>query len=269
MKWIIVFCFVCLTSYAHDKLDGVVSGSLNAGVDSKYLTYGLVDNPDPIYTYGVDVNPIEPIWFNISTINDTTRYGRRAGYGNRRWQYQEIDTGTKGCYDFSPSDFDWIPTTIHVDLGYMYEYHHRYHGDVDDTQFLTLGISFPDLWIVPEIEIERDIIRDDGTYFNLNISRCHELTKELSIHMLVGQGLGNENRVYSYLSEEHCGLMDTMIMLKLEYKLFETCVVSTYVKYSEYLFDRRLRHADREYQGRNKHDESYNVICGFSIEIPF
>ena len=42
-----------------------------------------------------------------------------------------------------------------------------------------------------------------------------------------------------------------------------------YVAYSDYIFDRKMRDAARDYEATGKWDESYNFVGGVSIAVAF
>ena len=140
----------------------IVSTEVGLAFDSKFLSYGLVDNNDPILTPHASMTWFETVTFGVMSIFDISRYGRKAGYGNRAWRYQELDPSAGVAYAFTPDEVSWLPTTVELDLTYMYEQHPRVVDD--DTQFLTLTVGLPDLWFEPAFAYERDIDRDDGTY---------------------------------------------------------------------------------------------------------
>lgn len=81
----------------------------------------------------------DTVTFGVSSISDISRYGRKAGYGNRAWRYQELNPSAGVAHAFTPDEVWWLPTTIELDLTYMYEQHPRVVDD--DTQFLTFGCS--------------------------------------------------------------------------------------------------------------------------------
>lgn len=61
-----------------------------AGVDfcSKYVTYGLVDNPHAIIVPGVELSLMNDEYFTLAigveSVFDTTNYGAKEGYYNDR-----------------------------------------------------------------------------------------------------------------------------------------------------------------------------------------
>ena len=68
----------------------IVSAEFYLNFDSRYLSYGLVDNKDPILTPGGSLAFFDIFGLHCEVIFDTTKYGHKAGYTSRRFQY----TGT-------------------------------------------------------------------------------------------------------------------------------------------------------------------------------
>ena len=283
----------------------IVSGEASLSFDSKYLSYGFVDNKDPILTPAGEVTFFDWITFGVNAIFDVTKYGHRAGYTSRQFQYTELHPTVNIGHSFSEDDFEWLPTTVEFSFGYDYEYHpnsknkgalNEYETGWDtsiaeDTQFITFELSLPDLWFEPTFLYERDIMRDDGTYLNLEIGHTFNLLGEddetLTLRPSIAQGFGNKQRVKAYASKElwfydedegpyseeapldHAGLMDTLVKLELGWKLSDFCSVSGYVGYSDFLFDRRIRDASRRYEALGKWDESWNFIAGLAVTMTF
>lgn len=59
--------------------DDFVSADFSLAWDSKYLTYGLVDNPDPILTPAGSLTFLDWLVLGVSAVMDTTKYGIGAG----------------------------------------------------------------------------------------------------------------------------------------------------------------------------------------------
>jgi len=142
----------------------IVSTEVSFAFDSKFLSYGLVDNNDPILTPCASLTFFDWVTFGVESIFDISHYGKDAGYGDRAWKYQELDPGATLAHAFGPDDAGWLPTTVEFEFGYMYESHPKVVGY--DTQFVSFAVDFPDLWIEPVFAYELDIERDRGTYLN-------------------------------------------------------------------------------------------------------
>lgn len=252
-----------------------VAASFSLALDSKYLSYGFVDNRDPILTPSAELSFFDTLAVGVEAIFDVTPYGRKAGYGNRGGKYTELHPWVTLGHSFSPDEHAWLPTTIDMSLAYCYEYHPRAkarHGDAaadDDSQFLTLEVTLPDLVLEPVVMIERDLMRDDGTYVNLELGHSFTLTDTIFLRPSVAQGFGNAPRVKAYTDINKAGLMDTLFKLQLCWHLTDNIELSACVGWSDFLFDRRIRHAAREYEATARRDESYNAVCGFAVNVGF
>ncbi len=261
----------------------IVTAEFGLAFDSKFLSYGLVDNNDPILTPSASLTLFDWLTVGVESIFDMTPYGRKEVdgeelYANRASRYQELDPSISIGHAFSPEDYEWLPTTVEFSLGYGYEYHPRsYSPASDDTQFITFDLSLPDLWIEPTLSLERDIDRDDGTYANLEIGHTFEITDSFSLRPAVAQGLGNTRRVKSYIPNHrnpdgelnHGGLMDSCIKIEAEYALTDWLTVGGYVAYTDYIFDKRMREGARDYEASGDWDKSYNFVCGLSVTATF
>ena len=64
----------------------IVSAEASLSFDSKYLSYGFVDNKAPILTSAGEITFFDWLTFGVSAIFDVTRYGNRAGYTNRQFK---------------------------------------------------------------------------------------------------------------------------------------------------------------------------------------
>ena len=274
----------------------IVSCEASLAFDSKYLSYGFVDNKDPILTPEGSITFFDWVTFGVNAIFDTTTYGRRAGYTSRQFQYTELHPTVTIGHSFSPEDFEWLPTTIDIAVGYDYEYHpnsknkgglNEYENGWDksiaeDTQFWTVEIGLPDLWIEPTFLYERDVMRDDGTYLNLEIGHTFGLLGDeeeeddtLTLRPSIAQGFGNAQRVKAYAAKEdgeplnHAGLMDTLFKLELGWNICDGVSLTAYAGYSDFLFDRKIRDASRRYEALGKWDESWNFIAGAAVTFSF
>lgn len=259
-----------------------VSAEFSLAFDSKFMSYGLVDNNDPIVTPSASVEFFKHLTVEVAALFDTTKYGRKWGeYGNRGGKYIELDAGSAFHWIFSPEDVAWLPTRVGVAIGYAYEYHPRHMGGGtgepgDDTQFVIAGLELPDLWLEPALEIERDIDRDNGTYVNLELGHTFALIDGdgedplLAFRPSVAQGLGNTQRTRGYdLAKDHGGLMDTCIKGELTWRIGDNLALSGYVAYSDYLFDSTLREGARAYEASGRADSSYHFTAGLALTASF
>ena len=273
----------------------IVSAEASLAFDSKYLSYGLVDNNEPI------LKPIGSMtffdWFSLTVeaYFDVTKYGRRAGYTSRAWQYTELYPGAAIGHSFSPDDYEWLPTTIDFSISYQYEFHpnSKYKGgdgpdgQADDSQFWMFEVSLPDLCFEPRFYYERDVMRDNGTYLNLEIGHTFPLIDGaedgedpvLTFRPSIAQGFGNTMRVRSYLTRatsdgegaplDKSGLMDLCVKGELAWQVCEFCTLGGYVAYTDYVFDSRMREAAREYERTGDWDHSWNFTAGLALTLNF
>ena len=268
----------------------IVTASAGLAFDSKFMSYGLVDNKDPIVTPSASITFFDWVNFEVAALFDVTKYGRKAGYSNRGGKYIELDPGASLSHAFTSEDLEWLPTTVEFSLGYAYEYHpeamgHRTGDPGEDTQFVSFEVSLPDLWVEPTFQYERDISRDNGTYLNLELGHAFALidgAREdddpiLSFRPSIGQGLGNTQRVAGYLVKhgtedealDHGGLMDTCIKGELTWQISSWLTLSGYVAYYDYLFDRQMRDAARDYEATGRDDTSYHFVGGLALNATF
>lgn len=270
----------------------IAAAEASLAFDSKYLFYGFVLNKDPILTPSGSVTFYDWLTLGAYAMFDVTKYGRRAGYTSRQFQYIELHPTVSIGHSFSPEEYGWLPTTVEVSIGYDYEYlpNSLSKGDFDDngfwdksisedTQYWTVEIGLPDLWLEPVLYYERDVMRDDGTYVNLELGHTFNLLGEeddtLTLRPSVAQGFGNGQRVKYYAEKEdgeplnHAGLMDTLVKAELCWAVCDGLEISGYVGYSDFLFDRRIREASRRFEALGDWDESWNFIAGLAATVTF
>lgn len=281
-----------------EEEESLVSAEFSLSFDSKYLSYGFVDNNHPIMTPSGSLTFFDWVTIGAEAIFDITHYGRKAGYTSRAFQCTEFHPNISIGHEFSSEDYEWLPTTIAFDLNYDYEYIPNVRDRVDpeagwgeDTQYLTLELSLPELWLEPCFYVERDIMRSNGTYMNLELGHTFALVDGesedddpvLSIRPSIAQGFGNAMRVREYAIHyyeddngdeaekplDHAGLMDTMIKCELNWNICDNLSLSGYVGYSDFLFDRKIREHAREYEVTESWDESWNFVGGIAITASF
>ncbi|MBP5320369.1 MAG: hypothetical protein J6334_05225 [Kiritimatiellae bacterium] len=268
----------------------LVATEVGLAFDSKFLSYGLVDNDDPILTPSAKMTFGDWVEIGAEALFDMTQYGKKAGYGNRAGRCIEFDPGIALVHAFDGDDFEWLPTKVEFSLGYMYEYHPRAMGGGtgepgDDTQFVTLEVGLPDLWIEPTFTYERDIDRDDGTYLSVELGHTFPLIgggeegadPVLAFRPSVAQGFGNNQRVRGYLCSDweeetpldRAGLMDTSVKGELAWQIADGLSLSAYVAYYDFLFDSRIRESVRGYEARGRNDHSWNFVTGIALTAAF
>ena len=262
----------------------VVSAEVGLAFDSKFMSYGLVDNNDPILTPSAALTFFNWVTLGVEAIFDTSSYGKRAGYRDHAFRYQELDPGVAIGHAFGPDDAAWLPTTVAFELGYMYEFHPKVVDD--DTQFLTFSVGLPDLWFEPTFSYERDIDRDDGTYLNLEVGHTFSVVegKEegdddiLAFRVSLAQGWGDKRRVVAYLpdvgNDEAEGLgrasmMDTCVKGELTWNITDGVSLGAYAAYYDYLFDSHARNSAKAYEATGSHTDSFSFVMGVSLAVAF
>ena len=274
-------------------LKGLVAIEAGLALDSRYMTYGVIDGKDPILKPSAQIKFLDWVYFGVESIFDMTKgNGKRGGYGKRAGQWTTLDAIVGVAHDFDLGD---TLGALSVDFNYIYEYlrRYKYHNssgedkDMSDTQYLNLELSLGDLWFEPTFAIERDLMADDGTYVNFEIGHTFPLIDGegegddpvLSFRPSVGQGFGNTQRAAGYFvkhkgSEEpldHGGLMDTTIKGELTWNICENLSLSGYIAYSDYWFDGNMRDGARAYNAAwgNSCDHSWCFYGGIALGLSF
>jgi hypothetical protein len=123
MKIIGAAAIIALTGglYAQDK---VVSTEFSLSLDSRYMTYGVIDGKDPIFTPSATATFFDWAYIGVESIFDLTDgNGKRGGYGKRGGKYTTLDAFVGLAHEFNLGE---KIGTLGVDVGYMYEYLPRY-----------------------------------------------------------------------------------------------------------------------------------------------
>lgn len=297
MLLLFAFSLLLFTSFCGDAATGealekesspVISAEVSLSVHSKSLYYGLVRVNEPTFDVDGYLTFFDCLSVGGEVLFDLTRYGHDIGLRDRRFKYVEFNPNVTLEHAFTPDDVSWLPTTVAFELNYDYEYvgwmrsgSNAYKEN--DTQYWTLTVSFPDLWLEPCFSYERDVVRDNGTYLNLALGHTFALVDGegeepvLSFRPSVAQGFGNGQRVGYYLfcddgaytPLDHAGLMDTLFKLTLTWKVSEWLKLSTYAGYSDFLFDQKIREAARRYEATGDWKHSWNFIAGIGVNLAF
>ena len=251
----------------------MVSAEFGMSLDSKYMTYGVIDGKDPILTPSAQLTFFDWAYIGVESIFDLTKGNGKGGdYGNRAGKWTTLDTIVGLSHEFELTD----GIGLSVDFNYIYEYVRR-HDSMDDTQYLNLGFGLTGLWLEPTLGIERDLMADDGTYVNLELAHTFVLIGDeeeptLSFTPSVAQGLGNTQRTRGYeLANDHGGLMDTTIKGEFEWAVCDHVALTAYVAYSDYWFDSKLRDGARTKNGEwgSACDHSWNFYGGVGVTVSF
>ena len=253
----------------------IVSAEFGLQLDSKYMTYGVVDGKDPILTPSAQLTFFDWAYVGVESIFDLTKgNGKRGDYGNRAGKWTTLDAIVGLAHEF---DLGETLGALSVDVNYIYEYLRRHHSDMGDTQYVNLELSLGDLWLEPTLGIERDLMADDGTYVNLEIGHTFALVGDdedptLTFRPSIGQGLGDKHRTRGYeLADDHGGLMDTTIKGEFEWAVCDHVALTAYIAYSDYWFDSKLRDGARAYNGAwgSSCDHSWNFYGGVGVTVSF
>ena len=254
----------------------IVSAEFGLQLDSKYMTYGVVDGKDPILTPSAQLTFFDWAYVGVESIFDLTKgNGKRGDYGNRAGKWTTLDMIVGLAHEFELTE----DIGLSVDVNYIYEYLRRHHSDMGDTQYVNLELSLGDLWLEPTLGIERDLMADDGTYVNLEIGHTFALVGDdedptLTFRPSIGQGLGDKHRTRGYeLADDHGGLMDTTIKGEFEWAVCDHVALTAYIAYSDYWFDSKLRDGARAYNGAwghgDKYADSWNFYGGVGVTVSF
>ena len=253
----------------------IVSAEFGLQLDSKYMTYGVVDGKDPILTPSAQLTFFDWAYVGVESIFDLTKgNGKRGDYGNRAGKWTTLDMIVGLAHEF---DLGETLGTLSVDVNYIYEYLRRHHSDMGDTQYVNLELSLGDLWLEPTLGIERDLMADDGTYVNLEIGHTFALVGDdedptLTFRPSIGQGLGDKHRTRGYeLADDHGGVMDTTIKGEFEWAVCDHVALTAYIAYSDYWFDSKLRDGARAYNGAwgSSCDHSWTFYGGVGMTVSF
>jgi hypothetical protein len=253
--------------------DGGPSFEVSADFSTRQLTYGLVDNRDPIVTLAAAAE-----WygftFEAAAIFDTTKWGRKhGGYGNRQGLYQEVAFGPGYTFSLSPDDFPALPTTLEFFANYIYEWHpsvRKWKGEENpNTQFINAGAGLPDLWLAPALSAEFDIDNENGAiYLAAEIGHTFTLVEDvLALSVGGGVGFGNPKRNKYDAEFDTYAFKDVWASASLDWQLADNVVLSPYVAVYEQLHG-RLRDAARRYIDDETH-ASTQLIGGLVLTASF
>lgn len=245
--------------------------AFEASIDftTRQLTYGLVDNANPIFTLAGLVE-WKGFAFEAAAIFDTTDWGERhGGYGDRQWNYQEFAFGPSYTYVLE----DLLPTPLELGLNYTYAYHPRtstWKGyENPDTQYINAGLKLPDLFLEPELTAEFDIDDECGAmYFRLQGTHAISLIEDvLDLELSGGVGLGNPKRNRFDADVDRWGFKDIGVSLALVWQPLDNLTITPYIALYEQL-DGSLRDAARHYIEDEKHP-STQLVGGLALTASF
>jgi len=247
---------------------------------SRQLTYGLVDNRDPILTAD-GVAAWGDFSLEVTAIADTTDWGERhGGYGDRTGKYQEFAFGPGYTRLLTPEEASLLPTPLELGARYVYEYHPAVNtskGESNpDTQFVYLTAALPELWLAPALSAEFDIDNENGAiYLGAEVGHTFALvsaaggreTDPLSLSLGAGVGFGNPRRNEYDAGFDAYAFKDVWVSAALEWHLNERITLTPYVAVYEQLH-RRLREAARACIDGETHT-STQVVGGLRLAACF
>jgi len=248
---------------------------------SRKIFYGYALNREPIWIPQASLTFFDALTPGVIAYCDMTDWGDSSrggyGYGDRSWNYQEMDPYVLLHHGFTRDELSWLPTEAFLCVGYQYEYDPPFpNGETNpDSHYINGRLALPELWIEPALSAEFDVDRDHGTYLNLDIGHSFSLVGDdaaptLAVRADVGQGWGDANRNEAYSGVARCGLMDTMIRLTLEWSPYSWLAIAPYAAYYEFIFDRHLRDGARHIcSGGDPTTESWNFLGGVKVSVGF
>lgn len=240
-----------------DESEGgwVFGGAVGLDFCSKYITYGIVDNPHPILVPSVELSLANEDYFTIAvgveSVFDTTNYGAKEGfYNDRRWKYMELDpylTLSK-TWDTEAA----LGGNLVTEIGYLYEYHPRScnkpssEWSYPDTQWLTFAIGLEDDFLNPTFTLEYQLARQGmegdcdgkgGVYATFEISHTFDLGTRMGMEegvlcLTPGAGIGMANKERNMADfEENDRFMfrDAFASLELAYAPCEGLTLAPYI----------------------------------------
>jgi len=290
--WTEVCAFLMALSAEAFGTNDFVKADISFDLASCEIFYGLGINREPVVIPDWSLTFFDWVACGFMAYIDTTEWGARKhrgspGYGDRAWQYQELDPYVRLIHTFNPEEYGWLPFAVRLGAGFQYEYHPRFakckSGGVNgnpDTQLVYLYSSLPDLWLEPSFVAEFDVERDHGAYLNLGVGHAFPLVDaaeggedadpELTLRIDLSQGWGDGDRVEPYIGVNECGLMDTTLCVSLEWRPISFLTIAPYAAYCEYIFDRHLRDAARDFTYRGEHaTESWHFYGGIRVSASF
>lgn len=244
------------------------------GVDfaSQQMTYGLVDNDDPIVTGSASVG-----WgffsFGVEGIFDTTDWGETdGGYGDREWKWQELDLTPAVAWTFE----DLIGTPLETELSYSWQHHPNARdeegGDANpDTQVIGLSLGLPEAVLAPSLAVEWDIDDEEGAvYAQLGIEHAFELVAgdedpALALELHAALGMGNAKRNEYDAEWDHASLKDAEVGAALPWKAGGVLTISPYVTCTEQV-EHALRRAAKD---SDPDGHSFQWVAGIAVGASF
>lgn len=256
-----------------------------AGVDfrSKYVTYGLVDNPHAIIVPGVELSLVNDAYFTLSvgveSIFDTTNYGAKdGGYNDRRWKYMELDPYVTLSRAWDTEDY--LGGTLNTSVNYCYEYHSRashkpaQEFSYADAQWLTFEIGLEDELLNPTFTLEYQLTDQGewegkgGIYATFSLSHEFDIGAPMGLEEgtlcltpTAGLGMANKDRNYSdFELNDKFMFRDAFARLELSYTPVEGLCIAPYIACHQQI-DSKAREATD--------DDQFVAYAGLGLSYEF
>ena len=248
--------------------------TVGVNVASQQMTYGLVDNDDPIVTGSASLS-WGVVSFGVEGIFDTTDWGETdGGYGDREWKWQELDLTPALSWTFE----EGLPTPIEAELSYSWQHHpdakDEEGNDANpDTQVIGFALGLPEVPLAPALGVEWDVDDEEGAvYAMLEVSHAFELLAgaeegdepALALELGAGLGMGNAKRNECDAEWDHASLKEVQLSASLPWKA-GALTVSPYVLCTEQV-EHALRRASKE---ADPDGHSFQWVAGLALEAAF
>lgn len=252
----------------------VPEATVGADFASQQMTYGLVDNDDPIVTGSASL-----AWgffsFGVEGIFDTTDWGETdGGYGDREWKWQELDLTPAVSWTFE----ELVGTPLEAELSYSWQHHPDAKDEEGedanpDTQVIGLSLGLPEVLLSPSLAVEWDVDDEEGAvYAQLGVSHAFDLIAAdeededpaLALELHAGLGMGNAKRNECDAEWDHASLKDVEVGAALPWNV-GALTVSPYVLCTEQV-EHALRRASK---AADPDGESFQWVAGIAVEATF
>lgn len=248
--------------------------TVGADFASQQMTYGLVDNDDPIVTLSGSA-AWKVFSFGVEGIFDTTDWGETdGGYGDRKWKWQELDLTPAVSWTFE----ELLPTPLETELSYCWAHHPDAKDEEGedanpDTQTIGLSLGLPEIPLSPALSLEWDIDDEEGAvYAMLEVSHSFELLSAededadpvLALELGAGLGMGNAKRNDFDAEWDHASLKDVQLTAALPWNV-GPLTVRPYAQCTEQV-EHSLRRASRD---ADPDGHSFQWVAGVAVEATF
>jgi len=239
MNMLLMAAAATLLTVGETKIE-MPNAEAGAFFSSRKVERGMVENPDPVFGWEVEVE-----WYGFhggfEACYDMTDINGRGG------RYNELAT-TVG-YEYAP--FSWL------NVGAEYIYKHEWEGHTQEIEF---SAEFPLSWLVPYATWNVDADECAGALYGvLGIYREWEWKYGFSLMTEVGFGYGNKKRNMEDFECGRCAARDVHANLELSWEFHEGFEIVPFVGfYDQFTKD-----------GRSAFDNGFFVVAGVSVKVGF